>query len=118
MAKAPSNRLKKIENFLTDHFDLRYNTISNQVEYKRKNENKYNPLNESNIYRQMHLNDIKISLQQIHILLNSDFVSRYNPIINYFKRIGSLWDSNVHGDYIAYLSSFLVIERREDFIHQ
>jgi len=117
MAQKPSSKLKMIEGFISGHFDLRYNTISNQVECKDKNEPKYSTLNESNIYRQMHLHDIKISLQQINILLNSDFVPRYNPIVNYFKRIGSLWDNAVHGDYIAFLASFLVMDRKEDFIH-
>ncbi|NJN28411.1 MAG: virulence protein E [Cyclobacteriaceae bacterium] len=87
------------------------------VEYKSKAENEFSPLNESNIYRMMHLNDIKVSLQQISILLNSNFVPRYNPITNYFKRIGSLWDSAVHGDYLAYLAGFIAIERKKDFIN-
>jgi predicted P-loop ATPase len=65
----------------------------------------------------MHLNDIKVSLQQISILLNSDFVPRYNPITNYFKRIGPLWDNTVHGDYIAYLGDFIAIERKKDFVN-
>lgn len=117
MAQKPSSRIRNFEEFIRNHFNIRYNTISNQVECKGKNENHYSPLNESNIYRKMHLHDIKVSLQQIHILLNSDFVPRYNPIINYFKRIGPLWDSAVHGDYITFLASFLSMDRRDEFIH-
>ena len=109
MAQKPSSKLKMIEGFISEHFDLRYNTISNMVEYKGKTNRDFTPLNESNIYRMMHLNDIKVSLQQISILLNSDFVPRYNPITFYFKRIGSLWDNAVHGDYIAYLAEFILL---------
>jgi predicted P-loop ATPase len=116
MAQKPSNRLKIIETFLSEHFDLRYNTISNQVEYKYKSEGKYVPLNESNIYRKLHHHDIKASIHQIHILLHSDFVCRYNPISSYFERIGSLWDPTVHGDYIATLASYLSVKRRDQFI--
>jgi predicted P-loop ATPase len=117
MAQKPSSKLKMIEGFISGHFDLRYNTISNMVEYKGKSDRDFSPLNESNIYRLMHLNDIKVSLQQISILLNSDFVPRYNPITNYFKRIGPLWDNTVHGDYIAYLGDFIAIERKKDFVN-
>jgi len=117
MAQKPSSRIRRFEAFIKDHYHIRYNTISNQVECKSKTESQYAPLNESIIYRQMHLNDIKVSLQQISILLNSDFVTRYNPITSYFKRIGSLWDSPVHGDYIAYLTEFIAIERKKDFIN-
>jgi len=117
MAQKPSSRIRRFEAFIKDHYHIRYNTISNQVECKSKSESLYAPLNESIIYRQMHLNDIKVSLQQISILLNSDFVTRYNPIISYFKRIRSLWDSAVHGDYIAYLAEFVAVERKKDFIN-
>ena len=117
MSIKPSIRLQKIEAFISDHFDIRYNTITNQVEYKDKKESKYSALNEANIYRKMHLHDIKISLQQINIILNSDFVPRYNPISNYFKRIQHLWDQEAHGDYVAFLASFLSIERNDEFIH-
>jgi hypothetical protein len=112
MAQKPSSKLKMIEGFISGHFDLRYNTISNMVEYKGKSDRDFSPLNESNIYRLMHLNDIKVSLQQISILLNSDFVPRYNPITNYFKRIGPLWDNTVHGDYIAYLGFLLLLKEK------
>ena len=115
MAQQPSSRIRKIETFLSEHYDLRYNTISNQVEYKCKSESKYAPLNESNIYRKLHLNDIKASIHQIHILLHSDFVNKYNPISSYFERIGSLWDTNIHGDYIAHLASYLSVNRRDQF---
>ena len=117
MSQKPSNKLKMIEGFISEHYDLRYNTISNMVVYKGKADRDFSPLNESNIYRMMHLNDLKVSFQQISILQNSDFVSRYNPITNYFKRIGSLWDSAVHGDYLAYLVGFIAIERKKDFIN-
>ena len=116
MAQQPSSRIRKIETFLSEHFDLRYNTISNQVEYKYKSESKYVPLNESNIYRKLHLNDIKVSIHQIHILLHSDFIHTYNPITSYFERIESLWDTNIHGDYIANLVSYLSCNRRDLFI--
>jgi predicted P-loop ATPase len=116
MAKSPSDRLKIIESFLSEHFDIRYNTISNQVECKLKDETNYTALNESNIYRKLHLNDIKISIQAIHILLSSDFVKRYNPFTSYFKRMASLWDNGIHGDYIAYLAGYLTVERKDQFI--
>lgn len=115
MAQKPSSRIRRFEAFIKDNYHIRYNTISNQVECKNKTESRYAPLNESIIYRQMHLNDIKVSLQQISILLNSDFVTRHNPITSYFKRIRSLWDSAVHGDYIAHLAEFIAIERKKDF---
>ncbi len=117
MAQKPSSRIRRFEAFIKDHYHIRYNTISNQVECKNKTESQYAPLNESIIYRQMHLNDIKVSLQQISILLNSDFVTRYNPITSYFKRIRSLWDNKIHGDYITYLAEFIAVERKKDFIN-
>ncbi len=116
MKQLPSERIHEIESFLNEHFDIRYNTISNQVEYKGKDQRAFSALNENNFYRILRLNDIKASIHEIHILLNSDYVLKYNPISSYFSRISSLWDGSIHGDYIAYLANFLTIERKNQFI--
>jgi hypothetical protein len=38
MAQKPSSRIRRLEAFIKDHYHIRYNTISNQVECKNKTE--------------------------------------------------------------------------------
>ena len=96
-----------MESFLNDKFDLQYNVITNDVEYRIKGEKTWRQINENSLYRMLHHNHIKTSTQEIQILLGSDFIKRYNPIEFYFKKIENLWSEKDYGDYIYTLGSYI-----------
>ncbi len=110
-----SARLQNIENFLNDYYDLRYNNITHQVEFRTKETCPFSPVNENTIYRTMSLHGIKTSIHEIRILLGSDFVPEYNPITDYFKTIQYIWSDKKFGDCIAQLASYVHVKNAERF---
>lgn len=105
--KHSKSRIEQVESFLTDKFELQYNIITNEVEYRTKGEKTWGQINENSLYRMLHHNHIRASIQEIQILLGSDFIKRYNPIELYFKRVKNLWSDKKHGDYIYTLASYI-----------
>ncbi len=101
------SRIEQVESFLNDKFDLQYNVITNEVEFKTKGEKTWKQINENSLYRMLHHNHIKASIQEIQILLGSDFITSYNPIEMYFDEIKNLWSDNNYGDYIHTLASYI-----------
>lgn len=100
----------KIEEELQKYFDFRYNSIKNQVEAKFKEQSIYEPANENTIFRHLHLNKFPIPMSKLKILLGSDFVEEYNPLTLYFERNKTLYQQDVHDDYISKLVSYCDVD--------
>ncbi|MGI4727591.1 MAG: hypothetical protein ACRYGB_03385, partial [Janthinobacterium lividum] len=113
-APAPS-RLALIEQFFKDRFDLRYNLIKNEPEMKKLSDGNWEAINENTLYRMLHHHRTKATIQDIQILLGSDFVKQYNPIAAYFNRVQPLWNEEQDGDSVNYLAGFLNIKDPERF---
>jgi len=102
--KSPSKSLfEMVEDYLLSVYEFRYNEISNEVEYRdiHKKEN-FKPLNENNLYRQLHHERIRFSQSDLSALLRSDFVPTFNPIKKYFDDLPE-WVSGI--DHINDLAS-------------
>lgn len=108
--------LSKIEKELLKHFDFRYNIISNQVESKLRTETVYKPVNENSVFRHMHLNKCPIPMSKLKILLGSNFVVEYNPLLLYFENNKDKYKPDVHHDYIASLIRFCEVEDETFFV--
>ena len=65
MGNKTSSKIQKIESFLNDHFDIRFNTITNLVEARSKEEVCFSAVNEKSIYRSLHHHGIRASIQEI-----------------------------------------------------
>lgn len=110
--------LIQIEYFLNKNLELRYNSITNEAELRTKGEKKWDMVNENSLYRMLHHNKVKASIQQLRILLGSDYVKEYNPLEEYFKDVKDLWNESEHGDYINHLASFVKAKDSIRFSHQ
>jgi predicted P-loop ATPase len=105
-----SNKFTITENYLNKLYDVRYNVISNNFEYKEKDEVSYKEMNENNMFVRLQKDNINISLNHLIALLKSDFVQEYNPFINYFENLPK-WNGET--DYISTLAFYLKTEDRK-----
>lgn len=94
-----------IESFLNKKYKFKYNEILNRTFYKEENNNEEFKILKgykfNSIFRELKNNEIKVSVQGLKSLLESDFVERFNPIKDYFNNLPK-WDGY---DYIKELSS-------------
>jgi predicted P-loop ATPase len=109
-----TNSFQQVENYLSENFNLRYNVVSHEVEYKKKIDPDYKILNESTIYRELKKGDFKISMADLNSLLASDFVEEYDPFIFYFNSL-PLPENGI--DYISKLASYVKTNDPIRFTH-
>ncbi|MFW5758389.1 MAG: VapE domain-containing protein [Bacteroidota bacterium] len=99
-------QVTQLEQFISRHFDIHFNEVSNRYLYKRKKEKKYKEFNEFNVIRFMRKNFMSCSRGQLIELIKSDFVPTTNPIKQYFENLPD-WDGT---DYIKKLCSYIKLE--------
>lgn len=111
--KDTESQFEIIEKFLSDWWDIQFNTITNVMEGRRKdlrdaegNSLPFEPINENNIYRFLQHCNMKFSRGNLSALLGSDFVERYNPIIDYFNALPK-WNKQ---DHLKQLCDFIRVK--------
>lgn len=109
------SQFQLIEEFLTEWWQIRFNTITNVMEGRRINvfddkgnelDMPFDAINENNIYRFLQHCNKKFSRGNLAALLGSDYVQRYNPIVDYFKGLPK-WDKK---DHIGQLCGFIRVK--------
>lgn len=105
---------EKVENFISERYEVRNNVISNKIEYREINsENiEFKELNENNIFRELQKNFINFSINKLKSMLGSDFVKEYNPFKNYFESLPA-YDPNKESDYILSLTNYIPVKDKE-----
>lgn len=111
------NMFIQVERFLDEHFDLRFNEVSNRIEEKKKEDSKWKDLNENNIFRFLMHNDISLSMTKLTALLKSDFIKTYNPFKEYFKSLQP-YNKQKEPDYISNLCSYVEAKDSDRFSTQ
>lgn len=101
----------KAENYLSKHYDLRFDVIANEIEISTKDKNDWQELNEDALYVEMQKKHIKISKGNLSSILLSDFVPRFNPIKIYFESLPN-WDKKT--DHIKQFLDYVELEQGED----
>jgi len=108
--KIATNKFHMAKRYLEKNYEIRYNEVSTQFEYREKGMEDYQTLNENSIFIKMQLDGLNLSLNNLVAFLKSDFVSRYNPFLKYFESLPE-WDQQT--DYIQLLSSFVKVPRED-----
>lgn len=96
--------ISKLENFLSQRYDLRYNTVKNRIEFKFKYQKTFIPLDDrvySSVFIESKRDKLKCTQAIFHALMNSDFIEEYDPFIEYFRCLK--WDKET--DYIGQLAN-------------
>ncbi|MEZ7494422.1 VapE family protein [Leeuwenhoekiella aequorea] len=106
----------EVEIFLNEKYDFRYNEVIGRTLYKEKNKQRnYNLLKGykfNSIKRELKNNGIKTSVQELRSLLESDFVSKFDPFKDYFDNLPQ-WDNKT--DYINELAKTIQTNNDELF---
>lgn len=103
------SKLQIIESYLTSKYDMRYNTISGEPEYRELGTDKlFTPIDDNSLYRELEHRKYRCSLNDIKCLMRSNFLEKYNPIEEYFKNLIE-YDPNKEPDYLFILGDYLRI---------
>jgi predicted P-loop ATPase len=100
------SQFEVVEEYLNLFYEFRYNEISNEVEYRKKEIPDFKPLNENNLYRDLQHGGFKFSQANLSALLRSDFVPTFNPFKNYFENLPE-WNPDTNPDYIEKLAIYV-----------
>ena len=89
--RGSSSKNAEIENYLSTHYEFRYNTVLGRTEYRRMNSSDFTKVGryEINTLRREIDNDIGIitSSENLYSIIESSFSPRINPIQEYFKNL-------------------------------
>lgn len=98
------NSFTILKDYLMKIFDLQYNEVRNEIEYKAKSENEFKQLNENDIYAHLKENNVYFKKDDLKAILGSSIITQYNPIDRYFQSL-SKWDGKT--DHITTLISHI-----------
>lgn len=115
--------IKRIECWLTDHYDFRRNSINSKLFYRAKGNSKFIECENADVWRGVHY-DIKavnkngkdswISEKILNMILLSQYVDKWNPIEEYFKALPQ-WDGV---DHIRALGNHIQTDDQEFWLEQ
>lgn len=103
------------EDYLSQNYDIRHNITANEIELSKKNKNEWLPCNENSLWIEMQKKSIKVPASTLEKILKSDFVPKFNPLIDYFENLPA-WDDKT--DYIKQYANYITLasgENREQF---
>ncbi len=110
--KKASNKIKIIEEWLSDVYDFRFNTVTKKPEYSTKGVGEWKTMDDevlSSLWRNLQHDGHNASLSYIDSVIKSDFSPRINPILQYFSTVH--WDGK---DYIKTLASTIKLSNYEN----
>jgi predicted P-loop ATPase len=109
--KTVANKFCLTEEYLNERYLLRNNIISLDIEIRKKDKSKWQILCENSLYIELQKEGINISIANLLALLNSDFVTDYNPFESYFSNLRD-WDGI---DHIGNLASYVHTRDQKSF---
>lgn len=105
--------IDKLENFLNNRYNFRYNTVLGKLEFKTLKAYKYKPMTdftENSILREILKAKVKCSINSLRNLLHSDYCEMYDPFEVYFENLSNNEDET---DYITMLADTVSTTKQE-----
>ena len=92
--RGSSSKNAEIENYLSTHYEFRYNTVLGKTEYRSKGNSDFVKVGRyeiNTLRRELDCDeDIMTSSDNLYSIIESSFSPRVNPIQEYFKRLPSV----------------------------
>lgn len=108
--------IDRLENFLNDRYDFRYNVVSGKLEYKTVKAILWKPVTdfvENSILREILKAKVKCNINTLRNLLRSDFCEQFDPFKAYFD---NLPDNEDEADYITELANTITTTKQDLWI--
>jgi predicted P-loop ATPase len=102
------------EKYLNNHFNIRYNVVTNSMQFKKVTTTKYDDLNVDALYVNLQNNRININIQKLNSLLNSEIMESYNPFKNYFEKVCKIGRTQ-NIDHIDLLANYIKTKNQTRF---
>lgn len=109
-------RILEIENFLVSRYDLRINSVTQNIETREPGtQDTFNQLEENNLYVALYEYGFSKFKDELKALLGSSRIARFDPFIHYFEGLPK-WE-NTDPDYITELARFVETENSDWWEH-
>lgn len=111
--KQNAPHIDKIEKFLSERYEFRFNEVTNKLEYRKKGNAFYIPITdfrENSLLRELKKAQVRCTGTTLRETLNSDFCPVYNPFITYFNSLPA-WDGET--DHLGALAKTVSTTRQE-----
>jgi hypothetical protein len=105
--------IDKLENFLNNRYNFRYNTVLGKLEFKTLKAYKYKPMTdftENSILREILKAKVKCSINSLRNLLHSDYCEMFDPFEDYFNNLPANTDET---DYIELLADTITTTKQD-----
>ena len=105
--------IDKLEMFLNNRYNFRYNTVLGKLEFKTLKAHKWKPMtdfSENSILREILKAKVKCSINSLRNLLHSDYCQIYDPFVDYFN---TLPENEEETDYITLLADTITTTKQE-----
>lgn len=79
--------LTKVKRNIGEMYQIRLNTIRNDVEWSEHGENNFSKVNDNELYLQLEARRVKCSLKDVKTILGSEFPKKHNPVKEYFESL-------------------------------
>lgn len=105
--------IDKLEMFLNNRYNFRYNTVLGKLEFKTLKATKWKPMtdfSENSILREILKAKVKCSINSLRNLLHSDYCEMYDPFEDYFNNLPENPDET---DYIELLADTITTTKQD-----
>lgn len=105
--------IDKLENFLNNRYNFRYNQVLGKLEFKTLKAYKYKPMTdftENSILREILKAKVKCTINSLRNLLHSDYCEMYDPFEDYFNNLPENTDET---DYIELLADTITTTKQD-----
>ena len=105
--------IDRLENFLNNRYNFRYNVVSGKLEYKTVKATLWKPVTdfvENSILREILKAKVKCNINTLRNLLRSDFCEEFDPFKTYFD---NLPNNKEETDYITELANTITTTRQD-----
>ncbi|HLV50344.1 MAG TPA: VapE domain-containing protein, partial [Flavobacterium sp.] len=105
--------IDRLENFLNNRYNFRYNVVSGKLEYKTVKATLWKPVTdfvENSILREILKAKVKCNINTLRNLLRSDFCEEFDPFKTYFDNLPNNKDET---DYITELANTITTTKQD-----
>ncbi|RRB03899.1 VapE domain-containing protein [Larkinella rosea] len=113
--RGPILKYKQIQSYLFDKYDLRFNSVSVDIEYKLKGEIEWKVMNPAHLSHELYMMGFTGFDKMLSTLITCPEVEKYDPIKEYFESLPA-WNSTMP-DYIDELLNYIEVGNNQDEIN-